>query len=141
MDYELEVFEVYDDSEQQTSRRHTKHTRKKCKQKQKAAVLSIETADNDINRSKTSVVNSDRRHLSLCESILSVFSKLVVWKDQRRYQTTVPDKLESPHSSKDFRKGYMPCGKCSTIIIGQERKAGASPAIYMLGHCITAKTI
>lgn len=111
MEYELEVFEVYDDSEQQSSKRHLKHTRKKCKQKQKTTVLNIESTDNDINRSKTSVVGSDRRHLSLRESILSVFSKLVVWRGQRRYQTTVPDKLDSPHSSKDFRKGYIPCGK------------------------------
>lgn len=111
MDYELEVFEVYDDSEPQSSRRHLKHTRKKCKQKQKASVISIENTDNDIGRSKSSVVGSDRRHLSLRESILSVFSKLVVWRDQRRYQSTVPDKIDSPHSSKDFRKGYVPCGK------------------------------
>ncbi|XP_056638425.1 probable phospholipid-transporting ATPase IM isoform X2 [Diorhabda sublineata] len=109
MDYELEVFEVYDDSDQQTSKRHSKHTRKKCKQKQKAVVLGLENADNDISKSKSSVVGSDRRHLSLRESILSVFTKLVVWRDQRRYQTSVPDKIDSPHSSKDFRKGYIPC--------------------------------
>lgn len=109
MDYELEVFEVYDDSDQQTSKRHSKHTRKKCKQKQKAVVLGLESADNDISKSKSSVVGSDRRHLSLRESILSVFTKLVVWRDQRRYQTSVPDKIDSPHSSKDFRKGYIPC--------------------------------
>ncbi|CAG9815317.1 unnamed protein product [Phaedon cochleariae] len=109
MDYELEVFEVYDDSEQQSSKRHSKHTRKKCKQKQKATVLSIEATDNDISRSKTSVVGSDRRHLSLRESILSFFTKLVVWKDQRRYQTTIPDKIDAPHSSKDFRKTYTVC--------------------------------
>ncbi|XP_072395797.1 probable phospholipid-transporting ATPase IM isoform X2 [Diabrotica undecimpunctata] len=109
MDYELEVFEVYDDSDQQTSKRHSKHTRKKCKQKQKASVLGLENTDNDISKSKNSVVGSDRRHLSLRESILSVFTKLVVWRDQRRYQTTVPDKIDSPHSSKDFRKGYIPC--------------------------------
>uniref|UniRef100_A0A6P7GXZ0 Uncharacterized protein LOC114343654 n=1 Tax=Diabrotica virgifera virgifera TaxID=50390 RepID=A0A6P7GXZ0_DIAVI len=110
MDYELEVFEVYDDSDQQTSKRHSKHTRKKCKQKQKASVLGLENTDNDISKSKNSVVGSDRRHLSLRESILSVFTKLVVWRDQKRYQSTVPEKIDSPHSSKDFRKGYIPCG-------------------------------
>lgn len=108
MDFELEVFEVYDDSEQQTSKRHLKHTRKKCKQK--GSVLNLET-DNDINRSKSSVVSSDRRPISLRESILSVFSKFKVWRDQKRYQTNVPDKLDSPHSSKDIHKGYIPCGK------------------------------
>ncbi|XP_019867395.1 probable phospholipid-transporting ATPase IM isoform X2 [Aethina tumida] len=106
MDFELEVFEVYDDSEQQTSKRHLKHTRKKCKQK--GSVLNLET-DNDINRSKSSVVSSDRRPISLRESILSVFSKFKVWRDQKRYQTNVPDKLDSPHSSKDIHKGYIPC--------------------------------
>ncbi|CAH1166769.1 unnamed protein product [Phyllotreta striolata] len=109
MDYELEVFEVYDDSDQQTSKRHSKHTRKKCKQKQKTAVLGLEGGDNDLSKSKNSVLGSDRRHLSLRESILSVFTKLVVWRDQRRYQTTVPDRIDSPHTSKDFRKGYIPC--------------------------------
>lgn len=111
MDYELEVFEVYDDSDQQTSKRHSKHTRKKCKQKQKAAVLGLESTDNDLSKSKSSVLGSDRRHLSVRESILSVFTKLVVWRDQRRYQTTVPDRIDSPHTSKDFRKGYIPCGE------------------------------
>ncbi|KAJ8918051.1 hypothetical protein NQ315_011507 [Exocentrus adspersus] len=109
MEYELEVFEVYDDGDQTSSKRHLKHNRKKCKQKQKTTVLNIESTDNDIHRSKTSVLSSDRRHLSFRESILSVFSKLVVWRDQKRYQSTVPDKLDSPHSSKDFRKGYIPC--------------------------------
>nr|XP_023017891.1 probable phospholipid-transporting ATPase IM [Leptinotarsa decemlineata] len=108
MDYELEVFEVYDDSEQQSSKRHSKHTRKKCKQKQKSTVLSIESTDNDISRSKTSVVGSDRKHLSLCESILGVFSKLF-WRNPKRYQSTVPDRNDIAHSSKDFRKGYMLC--------------------------------
>lgn len=108
MDYELEVFEVYDDIEPQTSKRHLKHTRKKCKQK--PAVLSIENTD-DISRSKCSVVGSDRRHISLCESTISVLNRILAWREQRRYQSTFPDKSDPPHPSKDFRKGYIPCGK------------------------------
>lgn len=108
MDYELEVFEVYEDLEPQSSKRHLKHTRKKCKQK---PVLGIENTENDIGRSKSSVVGSDHRHLNLCETIISVLNKILVWRDQRRYQSTFPDKSELPHSSKDLRKGYVPCGK------------------------------
>ncbi|GJQ74496.1 hypothetical protein Trydic_g21365 [Trypoxylus dichotomus] len=109
MDYELEVFEVYDENDQPTNRKHLKHNRKKCKQK--TTVINIDNTDNDITRSKTSVVSSEcqRRPLSLRQSIISVFSKLIIWRNQRRYQTTVPDKADSPHTSRDFRKGYMPC--------------------------------
>ena len=110
MDYELEVFEVYDDGEQPSNKKHSKHTRKKCKQKGKA-VLNVETNDNDLNRSKSSVLSGERRPLGWRESILSVFGKLVVWRNQRRYQTAVPDKADSPHSSKDTRRGYIPCGE------------------------------
>ncbi|KAK9754365.1 Phospholipid-translocating P-type ATPase C-terminal [Popillia japonica] len=83
--------------------------RKKCKQK--TTVINIDNTDNDITRSKTSVVSSEcqRRPLSLRQSIISVFSKLIIWRSQRRYQTTVPDKADSPHTSRDFRKGYIPC--------------------------------
>ncbi|KAI4458447.1 putative phospholipid-transporting atpase [Holotrichia oblita] len=109
MDYELEVFEVYDENDQPTNRKHLKHNRKKCKQK--TTVINIDNTDNDITRSKTSVVSSEcqRRPLSLRQSIISVFSKLIIWKNQRRYHTTVPDKADSPHTSRDFRKGYIPC--------------------------------
>jgi hypothetical protein len=106
MDYELEVFEVYDDGEQPSSKRHSKHTRKKCKQKGKA-VLNAQTND-DLSRSKSSVLSGERRPLGWRESILSVLGKLKVWRNQRRYQTAVPDKGDSPHSSKDFRRGYIP---------------------------------
>lgn len=111
MDYELEVFEVYDENDQPTNRKHLKHNRKKCKQK--TTVINIDNTDNDITRSKTSVVSSEcqRRPLSLRQSIISVFSKLIIWRSQRRYQTTVPDKADSPHTSRDFRKGYIPCGE------------------------------
>lgn len=117
MDYELEVFEVYDDNDQPSSKKHLKHTRKKCKQK--GSIINIDSTDNDIQRSKLSVVSSDcqqRRPLSLRQSLLGVFSKLVVWRDQRRYQTTVPDKPDSPHTSKDFRKGFIPCGECLHVL-------------------------
>ncbi|XP_076258648.1 ATPase phospholipid transporting 8B isoform X2 [Rhynchophorus ferrugineus] len=109
MDFELEVFEVYDETEPHAQKKRSKHTRKKCKQKAKApkTLANIENNENDISRSKSSVRNSDRRHLSLRESILNVFSKLVVWKRSSKYQ--VPDKLDSPHSSKDYRRGYIPC--------------------------------
>lgn len=106
MDYELEVFEVYDDNAaENSSKKHLKHTRKKCKQKK------LET-ENELNRSKTSVVSGGdhSRPFSITESILNVFSKIVVWRDQKRYHTAIPERLDSPHSSKDFRKGYMPCG-------------------------------
>lgn len=106
MDFELEVFEIYDEGES-ANKKQLKHTRKKCKQK--TSGINIDCADNDLSRSKSSVVGSDRRPLSLRQSILSVFSKLVVWRDQQRYQTAVPDKIDSPHSSKDPRKGFV-CG-------------------------------
>lgn len=116
MDYELEVFEVYDDSDQPSNKKHLKHTRKKCKHK--GSIVNLDSADNDIHRSKSSVVSGDcpqRRPLSLRQSILSFFTKLVVWRDQRRYQATVPDKADSPHSSKDFRRGFVPCGELYTL--------------------------
>lgn len=109
MDYELEVFEVYDDTEPQTSKKHHKHTRKKCKQKQ--GVLGIENNDNEINRSKGSLGGSDHRHIGLCNSTINVLNKILAWRDQRRYQSPFPDKSDSSHPSKDFRKGYIPCGK------------------------------
>lgn len=113
MDFELEVFEVYDENEPHVSKKHTKHTRKKCKQKGKStkAATNIESNENDIMRSKTSVLTGDRRHLSLRESILNVFSKLVVWRGSSKYRAPVADKLDSPHSSKDYRRSYIPCGK------------------------------
>lgn len=109
MDYELEVFEVYDDIEPQSSKKHHKHTRKKCKQKQ--TVLGIDNTDNDISRSKGSVGGSDHRHIGLCDSALSILNKILVWRDQRRYQSPFPDKSDSSLPSKNFRKGYIPCGK------------------------------
>lgn len=111
MDYELEVFEVYDDIEPQSSKTRLKHTRKKCKQK--PSVLNIENTGNDMNSSKCSGVGGDRRHFSLRESAVNALNKLLLWRDQRRYQSTFPYKSDSPHSSKDFRKGYIPCGKFS----------------------------
>lgn len=113
MDFELEVFEVYDETEPHAPKKRSKHTRKKCKQKAKApkTLVNVENGENDISRSKSNVRNSDHRHLSLRESILNVFSKLVVWRRSSKYQ--VPDKLDSPHSSKDYRRGYIPCGKCN----------------------------
>lgn len=113
MDYELEVFEVYDDNDQPSNRKHLKHTRKKCKHK--GSIVNLDKADNDIHRSKTSVVSGDcsqRRPLSLRQSLLSFFTKLVVWRDQRsRYQATVPDRIDTAHSSKDFRRGLVQCGE------------------------------
>lgn len=117
MEYELEVFEVHDESDHVasgSSKKHLKHTRKKCKHK--SSIVNIGTVDSDLQRSKTSVVSSDcqRRPQSLRESILTVFSKLVVWRDQRRYQTAVPDKVDSPHTahtSKEYYKSYFTCGK------------------------------
>ncbi|ERL87227.1 hypothetical protein D910_04625 [Dendroctonus ponderosae] len=112
MDFELEVFEVYDENEPHTSKKHTKHTRKKCKQKGKCpkGLTNLECSENDISRSKTSVLSGDRRHLSLRESILNVFSKLVVWRGKSaKYRTSKPEKLDSPHTSRDSHKGYIPC--------------------------------
>lgn len=116
MDYELEVFEVYDDSsEQPSNKKHLKHTRKKCKHK--GSIINLDKTDNDIHRSKSSVVSGDcsqRRPLSLRQSLLSFFTKLVVWRDQRRYQATIPsDRADSAaaHSSKDFRRGLVSCGE------------------------------
>lgn len=110
MDFELEIFEVYDENEPHTSRKHSKHTRKKCKQKGKSPkkFTNIEASENDITRSKTSVHSGDRRHLSLGQSILNVFSKLVIWRGKKSKSA---EKLDSPHTSKDFRRGYIPCGK------------------------------
>ncbi|XP_060527159.1 probable phospholipid-transporting ATPase IM isoform X2 [Cylas formicarius] len=106
MDFELEVFEIYDENEPQVSRKHPKHTRKKCKQKEP---INIELGENDIGRLKTSVSSNERRHLSFRESVLNVFTKLVVWRGSSRYHTTVSDKPDSPHTSRDFRKGYISC--------------------------------
>lgn len=104
MDYELEVFEVYGDNEQTSSKKHLKHTRKKCKQK--AHNSSSEGGDNDIHRSKISVISSEFNHrpINFRQSILSVFTKLFVCEDQNKYQTTVPEKSDSPHSSRSFHK-------------------------------------
>lgn len=114
MEFELEVFEVHDEGDHPdsgTSKKHLKHTRKKCKHK--SSIVNIGTTDSDIQRSKTSVVSSEcqRRPQGLRESILTVFSKLVVWRDQRRYQTTVPDKADSPQSSKEYCKNFFSCGE------------------------------
>lgn len=138
MDYELEVFEVYDDTDQPSSgKKHLKHTRKKCKHK--GSLVNMDSVDNDVHRSKSSGISGDcqqRRPLGLRQSILSFFTKLVVWRDQRRYQATVPDKADSPHSSKDFRRGFIPCGK-STAWVGffetsevMERKIQQSFSYY-----------
>ncbi|XP_066246628.1 probable phospholipid-transporting ATPase IM isoform X2 [Euwallacea similis] len=111
MDFELEIFEVYDENEPHTSKKHAKHTRKKCKQKGKStkARTNIEIGENDISRSKISVLSGDRRHLSLGESILNVFSKLVVWRGRKSSKYRTSEKLDSPHSSKDLCRGYIPC--------------------------------
>lgn len=115
MDFELEVFEIYDEgggssSETHNNKKHLKHTRKKCKQK--CSNVNVECSERDLSRSsKSSVLSGDRRPISLRQSIISVFSKLVVWRDQRRYQSSVPDKIDSPHSSKDPRKGFLSNGK------------------------------
>lgn len=130
MEFELEVFEVHDEGDQaesvslSSSKKHLKHTRKKCKHK--SSIVNISGADSELQRSKTSVVSTDcqRRPQGLRESIISVFSKLVVWRDQRRYQTTVPDKIDSPHSSKEYYKTYP--GESTRIL------PECSP-----GHCTT----
>lgn len=111
MDYELEVFEVYDDNDQPPSKKRLKHNRKKCKQK--GSLINIDCTDTDVHRSKLSISSEcqQRRPLSLRQSIISVFSKLVVWRDQRRYQAPVPDRVDSPHTSKDYRRGFIPCGE------------------------------
>lgn len=114
MDYELEVFEVYDDVEPKSSKKHLKHNRKKCKQKQ--TVLGIENTDNDISRSKGSVVGSDHRHITFYDSTINFLNKILAWGDQRRYQSTFPDKSDASHPSKDCRKGYIPCGKFHKFI-------------------------
>lgn len=115
MDFELEVFEVYDENEPHTSKKHGKHTRKKCKQKGKAVKVlrNVEPNDNEISRSKISVLSGDRRHLSLRESILNVFSKLVVWRGtgSKYRSSSLKEKLDSPHSSRDYRRGFIPCGE------------------------------
>lgn len=117
MDFELEVFEVYDENEPHTSKKHPKHTRKKSKQKKKSkGAANIESNENDISKSRTSVLSSDRRQFSLKESILNVFSKLVVWKKSSKYQAAVPDSLDSPHTSRDYRRGFIPYGKLSFLL-------------------------
>lgn len=114
MEFELEVFEVNDDcdngeSVSLSSKKHHKHTRKKCKHK--SSLVNIGGTDNELQRSKTSVISGEcqRRPQSLRESIISVFSKLVVWRDQRRYQTPLPDKIDSPHTSKEYFKTFPFC--------------------------------
>lgn len=118
MDFELEVFEIYDEcgsSSETGNKKHSKHTRKKCKQKK--SNINIECSDRDLSRSsKSSVLSGERRPISLRQSIISVFSKFVVWRDQRRYQSSVPDKIDSPHTSKDPRKGFVVCSGESSLL-------------------------
>ncbi|XP_050303253.1 probable phospholipid-transporting ATPase IM isoform X2 [Anthonomus grandis grandis] len=115
MDFELEVFEVYDENEPQASKKHPKHTRKKCKQKGKSKASSsieIDCTESEITQSKTKVLHSDPRtiHRSLRDSIVNVFSKLVIWRGSSRYRATGKEKLDSPLSSRDYRRGYsVPC--------------------------------
>lgn len=116
MEFELEVFELHDEGDNTesvslSSKKHLKHTRKKCKHK--SSIVNIEGTDAELQRSKTSVLSNEcqRRPQSLRESILTVFSKLVVWRDQRRYQTAVPDKVDSPHTSREYFKPYTCTGK------------------------------
>lgn len=105
MDFELEVFEIYDEGKSRP-----KHTRKKCKQKR--AVGAPEWSEREPSRSsRSSVLSGDRRPISLRQSIIGVFSKLVVWRDQRRYQTSLPDKVDSPHTSRDPRRGFLSIGE------------------------------
>ncbi|XP_017777528.1 PREDICTED: probable phospholipid-transporting ATPase IM isoform X2 [Nicrophorus vespilloides] len=91
MDYELEVFEVYEDGgdhqkeQGAAGKKHLKHTRKKCKQK-----------PGDLGEKSGGVGGGERAAISLRDSIVGAISKIVVWRDQRRYQTPVPDKVESP---------------------------------------------
>lgn len=120
MDYELEVFEIYDENDEQPSnKKHLKHTRKKCKQKTPVINIDNIIVENDINRSKTSVKSSDCNHrpISLRHSILNVFSKLVICnKQSRRYQTTVPDKSDSPCTSRSFHRSVTSYGEYINIL-------------------------
>ncbi|XP_018319213.1 probable phospholipid-transporting ATPase IM isoform X3 [Agrilus planipennis] len=124
MEYELEVFEVYDDNEAPATKKKTKFTRKKCKQKSKSTSLNIDNSDIDIStRSRTHTNNESRnRALSLRQSLLNICSKLVIWKNQRRYHSTIPDKIDSPHTSKDSRRGFIPCDN--------QRRIRANDRIY-----------
>lgn len=108
MDYELEVFEVYDETEQP----NRKHTRKKCKQKTEKRVLNSGHPSNSIyvegssNASSLSSVHS--KTWNLRKSIFSLFSKLL-GRNNRRYKSNVSE--QNAQCSKDFRRGYIPCGK------------------------------
>ncbi|XP_044762025.1 probable phospholipid-transporting ATPase IM isoform X2 [Coccinella septempunctata] len=104
MDYELEVFEVYDENEHPSNR---KHTRKKCKQKTEKSVLQSEHPSNSIDRPSNASSSSSRqtRTWNLSESIFSVFSKLL--RRNGTHKSNVSD--QGAHCSKDFRRGYVPC--------------------------------
>lgn len=120
MEFELEVFDIHDEGENAesvslSSKKHLKHTRKKCKHK--SSIVNIGGTDSELQRSKTSVISSEcqRRPQGLRESIITVFSKLVVWRDQRRYQTTVSEKVDSPHTSKEYFKPFPCAGEFTQI--------------------------
>ncbi|KAL3278639.1 hypothetical protein HHI36_016178 [Cryptolaemus montrouzieri] len=103
MDYELEVFEVYDENEKPINR---KHTRKKSKQKSEKRVMQ---SDHPIHSIESNISSSSRERSTwnIRESIFNLFSKLF-WRN-RRYQNSASDRADFSHSSKDFRRGYMPC--------------------------------
>lgn len=104
---------MYDEGEQPSNR---KHTRKKCRQKGKLNVVLDGEGVGAAAGSKNSVLSNERRPLNWRQSILSVFGKLVVWRNQRHYQSAVPDRAaDIPHSSKDYRRGYIPCGECHEV--------------------------
>lgn len=106
MEYELEVFEVYDDFEPTTTKtkRHKKHTRKKHKRKR-----SVVSAPDDIEDAEAirgprtgAVADESRRECGtgLRHILATLFGKVFSSGAQNRYQTSssLPECLDVPQS-------------------------------------------
>lgn len=103
MDYELEVFEVYEETEQLPDK-NLKHNRKKCKQKlDKRKTKCTQNSTNSMERTKTNTSKGSTWNIR--ESLDNLLGKLF-WRN-RKYQSN--DKQDAAHSSKDYRRGYIPC--------------------------------
>ncbi|XP_044736525.1 probable phospholipid-transporting ATPase IM isoform X3 [Chrysoperla carnea] len=125
MEIELEVFEVYDEERgdgectrgvgrsngcgddndnekcKRTSKKKNKHTRKKRKHKEPSRNNSTSSpcglSDGNLSGESDSSLNRTNR---VRKSLLSLLSKLVIWRRHRRYRT------ETPPSKDDFHRKY-----------------------------------
>lgn len=119
MEYELEVFEVYNDFEQSTSKikRHKKRTRKKRKPKRGMVSAQDETEDSDeIYGTRNSGETEQRRRAGLWPALGGLLGKVFSWRTSRRYRASsaVPERIDVLRSSKGCCRDYVQCGECIT---------------------------